>query len=195
MPIVLASTSRIRREILANAGLVFSSVRPPVEEARLKSVNADLAAPELSRLLATAKAVETSKQQPGRLVIGADQVLHLDGRSYGKPRTPSEARAQLVELKGRSHTLTTAISCAREGVEKWSYSDAAVLRMRKFSDGFLDDYLADVGEDVLTSVGGYKLESRGIQLFESIDGDYFTILGLPILQLLQYLRESGEIGA
>jgi septum formation protein len=126
-------------------------------------------------------------------VIGADQVLNLGGRIFDKPASAHEARRHLLELRGRSHILETAVCCAAADNIVWRHLGRATLTMRMFSDAFLDDYLSRTGSDVLTSVGGYRLESLGAQLFDAVEGDYFTILGLPLLPLLDFLRRQGAL--
>lgn len=135
--------------------------------------------------------MDISRQFQHDLVIGADQILALGDRRYDKPKTRDEARTQLLELRGWPHKLISAVSCARDGKALWSHVDVATLTMRSFSEKFLEDYLDTMKEDVTSSVGGYKLETIGVQLFDTIAGDYFTILGLPLLPLLGYLRREG----
>jgi septum formation protein len=129
----------------------------------------------------------------GMLVVGADQTLSFDGKTFDKPSTHIEARQQLEILRGQSHQLISAVCCVKNGVDLWSHVDEARLAMRPFSSGFLDDYLSILGDDCLTSVGAYKIEGLGAQLFDRIDGDHFTILGLPLLPLLGFLRREGIV--
>ena len=129
------------------------------------------------------------------MVIGADQVLNFAGKAHDKPSSMTDARAQLLRFRGKNHALETAVCCCRAGKPVWAHAIHADLTMRDFSDSFLDAYLESLGDDVLTSVGGYKLEERGIQLFSHIDGDYFGILGLPLLPLLAFLRAEGFIAS
>ncbi|QIG48207.1 septum formation protein Maf [Nordella sp. HKS 07] len=193
MKLVLASTSRIRGELLAKAGLTFETIAPDVDETELKRHSHGLSPGDLAQKLAGAKAVSVANRVSGALVIGADQVLNLAGRAYDKPASAEDARRQMTELRGRRHILETALCCAQDGKIVWQTLGQATLTMRSFSDGFLEDYLVKVGGDVTTSVGGYKLEGLGAQLFEKIDGDYFTILGLPLLPLLDFLRRKGAV--
>lgn len=195
MRLVLASTSPIRRTLLAGAGLVFDAVRPDVDEAQLKAEAKGLLPAELAVSLAAAKAVSVANRVPDALVMGADQVLNFEGRVFDKPESPAAARDHLRQLRGKGHILETALCCAEGGKIVWQHHGQATLTMRSFSDEFLDDYLARMGQDVTTSVGAYKLEGAGIQLFDSIAGDYFTILGLPLLPLLDFLRRQGAIAA
>lgn len=195
MRLILASTSRIRGELLAKAGITFDSVRPEVDETELKQQSPGLSPGDLALKLATAKAVSVTNRYPGALVIGADQVLNLEGRAFDKPDSIETARRQLTDLRGRRHVLETALCCAQDGKIAWQHLGQAGLTMRDFSELFLTDYLREVGQDVTTSVGGYKLEGRGAQLFDKIEGDYFTILGLPLLPLLDFLRRKGVLPA
>jgi septum formation protein len=194
-PIILASGSAIRAQLLARAGLSFSIVRPNVDEAELKAQYTESSPAELAANLAEAKASIVSRNQPDALVIGADQVLSFDGKAHDKPASLADARAQLLRFRGRIHALETAVCCCRAGKPVWSHAIRADLTMRSFSDAFLEAYLESLGDDVMTSVGGYKLEERGIQLFSHIEGDYFGILGLPLLPLLAFLRNEGVIAS
>jgi septum formation protein len=195
MRLVLASTSRIRGELLTKAGLVFEVVRPEVDENELKKASMALAPGDLAVSLAAAKAVSVANRVPNALVLGADQVLNLAGRAFDKPESAEAARRQLIELRGRSHALETALCCARGGEVVWRHLGQATLTMRPFSDKFLDAYLRQMGPEVTTSVGAYKLEGLGAQLFDAVEGDYFTILGLPLLPLLDFLRRQGALAA
>lgn len=193
MKLILASTSRIRGELLAKAGITFDTMAPDVDETELKRQSPGLSPGDLAQKLAAAKAVSVTNRYPGALVIGADQVLNLAGRAFDKPDSIEAAGLQLTDLRGRRHVLETALCCARDGKVVWQHLGQADLTMRDFSEQFLADYLREVGPDVMTSVGGYKLEGRGAQLFDRIDGDYFTILGLPLLPLLDFLRRQGVL--
>jgi septum formation protein len=195
MRLVLASTSWIRGELLTKAGLVFEAVRPEVDENELKKTSTALSPGDLALSLAAAKAVSVANRMPDALVLGADQVLNLAGRAFDKPESLEAARRQLVDLRGRSHVLETALCCARGGEIVWQHLGQATLTMRAFSDEFLEAYLRQTGLDVTTSVGAYKLEGLGAQLFDAIEGDYFTILGLPLLPLLDFLRRQGALAA
>jgi len=195
MRLVLASTSRIRSELMTGAGLVFEVLRPDVDENALKASAKDLAPGELAQSLAASKAVSVANLRPEAVVIGVDQVLNLEGRAFNKPGSREEAREHLLRLRGRSHVLETAICCVKGGDTLWHYLGRARLTMRSFSDEFLDHYLDCMGPEALTSVGAYKLEGLGAQLFEAVEGDYFTILGLPLLPLLDFLRRQGALAA
>lgn len=193
--IILASTSATRQALLRNAGLDFAAYAPQVDEKKLVRENPQWLPRETALKLAEAKALDVSLGHVGAFVIGADQVLALGNKVYGKPRDRAHCREQLAELRGHSHSLISAVVLARDGKMVWSFADEATLRMRDYSDNFIETYLDEVGDDCTTSVGGYKIEGRGVQLFASISGDYFTILGLPLLALLDRLRELGEIGS
>lgn len=191
--LVLASTSTIRQLLLTNAGLSFRAISPAVDERQLVADNPQWTDYETSHHLARAKAVTVSKANPGSIVVGADQVLSLDGQCFNKPRDIADCRHQLKLLRGQTHALISTVCCAFGGVETWSCTKTAHLTMRHFSSSFLDQYLEQIADTCTTSVGGYKLEEQGIQVFDRIEGDYFTILGLPLLPLLHHLRFIGEI--
>lgn len=189
--LILASASSARRRVLEGAGVPFARETSGVDEAALKISRGDLSAEALTRELATAKAAAVSGRRPGAWVLGADQVLECEGRLFAKPRDKAEARMQLVTLRGRAHRLVNGLVLLRDGVVLWRHGDEARLWMRDFSDDFLDAYIADAGPEVLESVGAYRLEGRGAQLFSRIEGDFFSILGLPLLPLLDALRREG----
>ena len=195
-PIVLASASPSRAALLRAAGVPFSVTPSRVDEDAVKRrMLAQSAGPDaVARSLAALKARSVSQGVAG-LVIGADQTLDLDGALHDKPRDLAESRERLKVLRGRRHSLHAAIAVAREGEIVWSALDTARLTMRLFSDEFMDAYLARQGEAVTSSTGAYLLEGEGIQLFEAIEGDYFSILGLPLLGLLAFLREVKALPA
>jgi septum formation protein len=187
--LVLASTSEIRRRLLATAGIAVQVIAPTIDEAAVRHGLAhDLPAARVAETLAEAKAQAVSVSRPDDHVIGADQILVLDNAIYAKPGDLVEARRHLASLRGRTHTLVTAAVVLRDGRMLTTITESADLTMRHFSDAFLDHYLAAAGPDVTRSVGAYRLEELGAQLFDRIDGDYFTILGLPLLPLLSFLR-------
>lgn len=191
--LILASGSSVRATLLRNAGLAFTVQDSRVDEDAIKKrfVGGDTDA--LALKLAEAKALAVSKDEPESLVIGADQMLSCDSDRFDKPRDMDEARGNLKRFRGRTHILHSGIVLALAGEILWRHSDRAHLAMRDFSDGFLDWYLETVGEKVRMSVGCYQLEGPGIQLFERIEGDYFTILGLPLLPLLAELRRRNAV--
>lgn len=176
--------------MLEAAGLAFDVDAPRVdEEAAKASLRVGGAKPrEQADALAELKALSVSRRRP-EFVLGADQMLALDDDVFDKPGSRAEAREHLLRLRGKTHALITAAVVAREGTIIWRHVDTPKLKMRAFSDAFLDDYLARIGDDVLRSVGAYQLEGLGAQLFERIEGDYFSVLGLPLLPLLAFLRE------
>ena len=191
--LILASASPSRRQMLANAGLVFEVVPSSVDEDEVKrSLGAERAgARDLATTLAEMKAVAVSRRRPEALVIGADSTLACEGTLFDKPPTLDAARRQLQALRGRSHELVSAAVVAQGGARIWQGAHAGRLTMRPFSDAFLDAYLARAGEAICGSVGAYHLEGLGAHLFSRIDGDYFTILGLPLLPLLVFLADHG----
>ncbi len=193
--LILASGSAIRATILRNAGLDFEIIRPSVDEEALKAGlrAAGLCPRDQADALAEAKALSVSQRRPG-FVIGADQILEFEGEAFNKPGSRAQARANLAHLRGKTHVLQGAVCVAQDGAVLWRHVEASRLVMRDFSDAFLDSYLAQAGEGTLASVGAYQLEGLGVQLFAKIEGDYFAILGLPLLPLLAFLREHGMVG-
>lgn len=191
--LILASASPSRRQLLANAGLDFTIEPSGVDEDEIKlSLAAERAgAQDVAETLAELKARHVSKRHPQALVIGCDSTLACEGRLFDKPPTLAAARQQLLELGGRTHELCSSVVVARAGVRLWHHNERARLTMRPLNDAFLDAYLARAGEGITGSVGAYHLEGIGAHLFSRIDGDYFTILGLPLLPLLAFLAEHG----
>jgi septum formation protein len=194
-PLVLASSSTARQAILRDAGIRVE-VDPADIDERLIEERADPAgAGEIAVLLAREKARTVAARRPGRLVLGADQTLALGARRFSKPLDRASAREQLAALSGRTHVLHSAIALVHEGTMLFEDHDSARLTMHAFGDDFIDRYLEEVGSAATASVGGYQLEGAGIQLFERIDGDYFAILGLPLLPLLRYLRRAALLAS
>jgi septum formation protein len=193
--LILASASTVRAALLRNAGIAFRVEPAQISEAEIKQAAAHAEPADLALALAKAKALDTASRHPGALVIGADQLLVLDGRIFDKPGTQAEARRQLNALRGSAHQLISAFALARGGQILAAHDQSARLTMRAFSDSVLDDYMKEAGDALLTSVGAYQVEGPGIRLFESIEGDYFTILGLPLLALLDQLRKLEIIGS
>jgi septum formation protein len=191
--LILASQSAVRASVLRGAGLEFDVHVSGVDEDALKAQHSGTAE-DLALALAAAKAraVFDDKKSAG-LIIGADQILECDGVLYDKPRTMDEARANLLTFRGKTHFLVGAVTLVEDGDVVWSHCGRVALTMRDFSDGFLDGYLAEAGTAILSSVGCYQLEGLGAHLFASIDGDYFSILGLPLLPLLDGLRAHGGL--
>ncbi|HZP70083.1 MAG TPA: Maf family nucleotide pyrophosphatase [Pseudolabrys sp.] len=194
-PLVLASRSDIRGKILAAAGLRFEVRASPVDERAIEAQAEIADAADLARHLAHAKARAVASLLPGRVVLAADQTLACGTRRFTKPDNRAAAAEQLRELRGHTHELHSAAALVRDESVLFSCVDTARLTMRDFSERYLDGYLDMAGDAALKSVGGYQLEGIGVHLFERIKGDYFTILGLPLLPLLAYLRESKFIDA
>lgn len=195
-PITLASTSSARQAILRNAGVAFEAVRSGVDEDAAKAgLLAEGASPrEVADALAELKAFKVSTKRPG-LVIGSDQTLDLDGQLFDKVDTVEAARERLLQLRGKVHKLHSAVVVARDGRPIWRVVETTKLSVRQFSDAWLDGYLERNAPDVLSSVGCYFLEGEGVQMFDRIDGDYFAILGLPIVGLFDFLRLHGALEA
>lgn len=193
--VILASGSATRRAMLAAAGVPVIPSPAAVDEAEVKaSMQAQGASPaDVAEALAVLKAQRVSRRFAGDLVIGADQMLDCDGLWYDKPADRAAARDQLLALRGRTHTLTSTAVAVRDGQRVWHATDRAKLTMRPFSHVFLETYLDTVGDAALSSVGGYQLEGRGVQLFAKVEGDHFTVLGLPLLPLLGFLRDHGVL--
>lgn len=193
--LVLASASESRANVLRGAGIAFDVVPAHVDEEAIKE--SMLAANQPHRMIADAlaelKAVRISSRQPGALVIGADQVLSFAGELLSKCATMDEARTLLSRLRGKTHDLFSAAVLAKDGAPIWRHVERNRMTMYPVSDGFIDDYLAKKGESLLSGVGCYRLEDEGAQFFSHIDGDYFAILGLPLIPLLSALREQGVI--
>jgi septum formation protein len=196
-PLLLASASPYRRKMLEAAGLAFDVVVADVDEAALKREIARRSpratAAEIAQALAVAKAEAVSARHPEAIVIGADQVLALGAELLDKPGSPEAARAQLARLRGKTHRLVSAVTIASAGRADWSHVDEAVISMRAFTDAFLDRYVAEAGPRIAGIVGAYEIEGRGIQLFERVEGDTFTIIGLPLIPLLTALRSRGVV--
>jgi septum formation protein len=194
-PLVLASKSAIRGAILRAAGLAIEVCPADINERMIEQGSAARDPDAIAALLAREKARTISARLAGRIVLGADQTLALGEQRFSKPTDRTAAREQLKLLRGQTHELHTAIALVREDEILFEHRETARLTMRAFSDRFLEDYLDAAGADVTASVGGYQLEKTGIQLFERVEGDHFVILGLPLLPLLQHLRQAGWLAA
>lgn len=194
-PLVLASASEARAQILRNAGLFFVRDPASVDEASVKAAQrAQGSAPEQAAVsLAEAKALEVAGRHPGSFVIGADQLLVCGSRWFDKPETRTAARATLEALRGQTHRLISGVVVARDRTVRWRHVEVARLTMRRYSDQFIDWYLREAEESSLQVVGACRLEGLGAQALHRIDGDYFAILGLPLLPLLEFLRREGMV--
>lgn len=192
---ILASASPIRARLLQAAGVEFRVEPAALDEQSVKTAfkAEGRSASDCALALAEAKARYAAERHGRSLVIGADQILVCAAAWFDKPSDLVEARAQLQALRGRTHELATAVCVVQAGTRLWHTVSRPQLRMRKFSDSFLDDYIAAEGNEVLGGVGAYRLEGRGAQLFEEVEGEHFAILGLPLLELLGFLRDHGEI--
>lgn len=193
--LILASTSPFRKKMLADAGLAFEAVRPDIDERAAEAPLTDSgASPEdIALVLAESKAVDVSERYRDALVLGCDQTLSLGQELLHKPDDMEAARRRLLHLSGKTHQLNSAAVIAKNGEAIWRHVDVARLTMRKLDPGFVGRHLALVGDKALTSVGGYQIEGPGIQLFDKIEGDHFTIVGLPLLEVLNELRRLGAI--
>jgi septum formation protein len=194
-PLILASKSAARRAMLENAGVPFEVRVAGVDEEAIKAVSTDLDPAALAVRLAEAKALAVSRDDAAAWVLGSDQTLAFDGGLVSKAKSLEAARDRLKSMRGRTHHLHSGAALAVKGEIVWSGVDTVEMRMRDFSDAFLDAYLAAEGEALLSCVGSYRLEGMGSQLFEAINGDYFTVLGLPLWPVLTELRRAGVLTA
>jgi len=190
-PLILASRSSARRAMLEAVGIPIDLAAVDIDERAVEAQASPASACDAARILADEKALVGSQHWPGRTVVGADQTLVLGSRTFTKPQDRSGAEAQLRALSGQSHELHSAVAVARDGHVLFGHTDSARLTMRMLSDRFIQAYLSAVGGRAMSSVGAYQLEGLGAHLFERVEGDYFTILGLPLLPLLAFLRRQG----
>lgn len=193
--LILASGSRFRRAMLENAGLTIEAIPATIDEraAEAPLLEAGAAPEDVALVLAEAKALDVSERHPDALVLGCDQTLSLGDRLFHKPADMEAARRALLALSGKTHHLHSAAVLARDGETLWRHVGVAAMTMRNLEPGFIGRYLAYVGDAVLSSVGAYQIEGRGIQLFDKVEGDHFTIVGLPLLPVLGALRDLGAI--
>ena len=194
-PLLLASASTIRLQLLRNAGIEATAQPARIDEDSIRlALQAEAAKPrDIADALAEMKARKLAEKHTTALVLGCDQILAFQGQVYGKPETPTEARAQLGTFRGQTHQLISALVLYDEGKPIWRHISEASLTMRPVSDAYLDDYISRNWPALQHCVGGYKLEEEGVRLFSQINGDYFTILGLPLLPLIGYLGTRGFI--
>ncbi|MCY0092818.1 Maf-like protein [Hoeflea ulvae] len=191
--LVLASASPFRKALLENAGLAFDVESARIDERVIEQTLDGLTAEDVATVLAEAKAQDVSDRNPGALVIGSDQTLSLGGEIFHKPADMEEARRRLLQLSGRTHALNSAVALVRDGETIWRHVSVARMTMRELDPGFIGRHLSNVGSPALSSVGAYQFEGEGLQLFDRFEGDYFTIIGLPMLPLLAKLRELQAI--
>jgi septum formation protein len=189
-PLILASQSRARLALLANAGINFEAVPAEIDERAVQQASGLSAPGDIAAFLAREKALSVSSGQPGKFVIGADQTLALGDRLFSKPASRAQAAEQLRTLAGRSHELHSAVAVARDGKILFERADIARMTMRRLGEAEIEAYLNEAGKAVTTSVGAYQLEGLGVHLFQRVEGDHFTILGLPLLPLLAFLRSE-----
>ncbi len=195
VPIILASGSVIRAQLLENAAVPFTVQVARIDEETIKrSLLAEDASPrDIADTLAEMKARKVSDKTPGAMVLGCDQVLDFEGRLLSKPRSPDEAFAQLKQMRGKRHMLLSAAVIYQDGEPVWRHVGQVRLRMRASSDAYLRDYVDRNWDSIRHAVGAYKLEEEGVRLFAAIEGDYFNVLGMPLLELLNYLAVKGVI--
>lgn len=195
MTLVLASGSASRKALLTAAGVAFVADPADLDEDALMAAMAGAAPEQVAQKLATEKALAVSRRHAGAVVLGGDSVIAFDGQSISKCATMDAARNLLLQLKGREHLLVSAAALARDGCLLWTHASPCRMTMRDFSEAFLTDYLAACGPAILSSVGCYHYEGRGAQLFDRVDGDYFSVLGLPLLPVLAALRQEGVLAS
>jgi len=188
--IILASKSKFRSQLLTNAGIGFDAVAADIDERAVEEplLKAGLEGADIAEVLAIAKATNISEQYPGAHIIGSDQTLSLNGELLHKPEDMNAAMRRLLLLSGKTHELNSAVTIVKDGEVLWKHTSVAKITFRELDAGFIGRHLAQAGEEVLSSVGAYQIEGLGIQLFKKVEGDYFSIMGLPVLPLLTELR-------
>ncbi|HKU64305.1 MAG TPA: Maf family protein [Rhizomicrobium sp.] len=195
MSLILASASGSRKMLLTAAGVPFTADPAGLDEAALMAGLKEAGAEVMARSLAEQKALTVSRRHPGQLVLGGDSVIAFEGEYLSKCATMDQARALLTRLSGKTHLLVSAAALARDGALLWTHASPCRMAMRALSPQFLDDYLVQEGPAILSSVGCYHFEGRGAQLFATVDGDYFSVLGLPLLAVLAQLRKEGLLAS
>ena len=195
MSLILASASSSRKMLLTAAGVSFTADPADLDEAALMAKYKDAGAEVMARSLAEQKALAVSRRHPGLTVLGGDSVIAFDGDYLSKCASLEEARLLLARLSGKTHLLVSAAALARDGTLLWAHASPCKMTMRDLSQEFLDDYLAQEGTAILSSVGCYHFEGRGAQLFATVEGDYFSVLGLPLLPVLAQLRKEGLLAS
>ena len=190
---ILASGSAIRRKVLSDVHVEFEVVKPAVDEDILKQQNADLTPRDMALLLAKAKSENVSRSHADPLVLGTDQTMELDGQLLDKLPRRDLARKRLLAMRGRPHFLHSGLVLSRGGKPVWEYQQTSTIHVREFSDDFLEQYLELAGDELTDSVGAYAYEGLGAQLFDQVEGDYYAVLGLPLLPLLKALRREGVL--
>ena len=188
--IILASKSQYRAELLTNAGVEFSAESANIDEREVEAplIEAEMGGADVAEVLAIAKAMNVSGRNPDAYVIGSDQTLSFEGELLHKPKDMAEARQRLLDLSGKSHELNSSVAIIRNGENIWTYTETSIITFRQLDPGFVGRHVAEVGDKILSSVGAYQIEGKGVQLFEKIQGDFFSIMGLPLLPLLAELR-------
>ena len=188
--IILASKSQYRAELLTNAGVAFSADSAYIDEREVEAplIEAEMGGADVAEVLAIAKAMDVSGRNPDAYVIGSDQTLSFEGELLHKPKDMAEARQRLLDLSGKSHELNSSVAIIRNGENIWTYTETSIITFRQLDPGFVGRHVAEVGDKILSSVGAYQIEGKGVQLFEKIQGDFFSIMGLPLLPLLAELR-------
>ena len=191
VPLVLASRSKVRQKLLVAAGIPIEVCPADIDEREVELAAPSQQSAAVATFLSREKALAVELSNPGRLVLGADQLLALEGKRFSKPGDRAHARAQLLALSGRTHTLYSAIAFVQNATVQFEHVSTARMTMRTLSERFLEHYLDVVGSAATESVGAYQLEGIGIQLFERVEGEYFTVLGLPLMEVLDFLRQHG----
>jgi len=188
--IILASKSQYRAELLRNAGVAFEAQSANINEREIEAplLEAELGGADVAEILAIAKGMDVSERNLDAYVIGSDQTLSLGGALLHKPQDMAAARQRLLDLSGKSHELNSSVALVCNGENIWTYTETSIITFRDLDPGFIGRHVADVGEKILSSVGAYQIEGKGVQLFEKIEGDFFSIMGLPLLPLLAELR-------